>query len=69
MENISGLVLEELDYSLSFGYEKDIEYICTLFSLTNIYKLVTCSSGSDEIIKYKKMLMKTCLSLKMEEEF
>ena len=25
MENISGLVLEELDYSLSFGYEKDIE--------------------------------------------
>ena len=54
---IEGIVLEELDYCISFGYENDVSQICQIFKDKNIYKLITCSSGSEEILNLKKTLM------------
>jgi len=54
INDISGLALEEVDYGISFGYEADIKHICSTFSQGNLFKIMTCNHGSEEITALKK---------------
>jgi len=68
IENIQGLAIEELDFGFSFGYEEDLSKICTIFSKANIFKIMTCCNGSEEIDAMKAKFMTGALNLKMTEE-
>ena len=68
IEHINGLVIEELDFGLSFGYEEDLQKICTIFSKADILKIMTCTNGSEEIDALKQKFMTNALNLKMTEE-
>lgn len=68
LEKINGLVIEELDFGFSFGYEEDLKKICNIFSKSDIYKIMTCTNGSGEIDELKQSFMSNSLNLKMTEE-
>lgn len=66
-QDMRGLVIEEVDYCLTFGYQNEIEALVNLYSNSQISKIMTCSNGTEEILKLKKTFMKSSLNIKMEE--
>lgn len=68
IEHINGLVIEELDFGFSFGYEQDLSKIGQIFAKSNIFKVLTCNEESEEIEAFKSTIMTNSVNIKMKEE-
>lgn len=67
LKHVKTLVMDEADLILSFGYEKDVDYIKS--QLPKIFQgLLTSATLSPELEKFKRVVLHSPVILKLEEE-